>query len=67
VFARPVRLALLWLALVLFLGSAYFGTQQTGPVVRALVPWMSASTFRTTHAVLRKVSHFVEYAVLAGL
>jgi VanZ family protein len=67
VFARPLRLALLWLALVLFLGSASFGPQQTGPVVRRLVPWMSASTFRATHAVVRKVSHFVEYAVLGGL
>jgi VanZ family protein len=68
---KPVRLALLWLALVLLLGSAYFGPQQTQqhvvPLLRKLAPWLPPSTLQAAHAALRKLAHVIEYAVLALL
>jgi len=61
----------LWLGLVLLLGSAHFGPSQTQqqvvPLLRLLAPWMPASGAQTVHAVLRKISHLTEYAVLALL
>jgi VanZ family protein len=68
---KPYRGALLWLALVLSLGTAYFGAQQTHayvvPVLRALVPGLPPTWLYGIHAALRKLAHFTEYAVLAVL
>ncbi|MGH7302376.1 MAG: VanZ family protein, partial [Candidatus Rokuibacteriota bacterium] len=63
--------ASLWLLLVLFLGSAYFATQETGPfvlpVLRVLMPGVPLAELQAVHLVLRKLSHVAEYAVLALL
>ncbi len=68
---RPFRSAVLWLVVVLILGSAYFGPKQTQhhvmPALQTLAPWMLPSGAQTVHAVLRKFSHLTEYAVLALL
>ena|SRR5690349_16765774 len=68
---RPFRPAVLWLVVVLVLGSAYFGPKQTQvhviPALHAVAPWMSAGGTHAAHAVLRKLSHLTEYAVLAFL
>jgi VanZ family protein len=63
--------ALGWLTLVLFLGSAWFGAQQTQrwvvPVLRALAPSATSADLQAAHAVTRKVAHVTEYSVLALL
>jgi VanZ family protein len=68
---RPFRSAVLWLVVVLVLGSAYFGPKQTQhhvmPALHTLAPWILPSGAQTVHAVLRKLSHLTEYAVLALL
>jgi VanZ family protein len=69
---RPFRPAVLWLVLVLVLGSAYFGPKQQTqhhvvPALHAVAPWMSPGTTQLTHALLRKLSHLTEYAMLAFL
>jgi len=62
---------LVWLALVLFLGTAWFGVDQTSavvlPALRKLSPSAGMATLRAIHLVLRKLSHLAEYAVLALL
>jgi hypothetical protein len=67
--AKGLRLAVLWLAIVLLLGTAHFGPQQTqrylGPMLRALAPWMPWFGIQTLHAAVRKLSHITEYALLA--
>jgi VanZ family protein len=67
--AKGFRLPLLWLLLVLLMGSAYFGPQQTQsqivPALRAVAPWLPASGMQVAHALLRKLSHVLEYALLA--
>jgi VanZ family protein len=69
--ASRFRFALLWMVVVLFLGSAQFGPQQTGqhvvPTLRTLAPWMAMAEVQTIHTLLRKLSHVTEYAVLALL
>jgi len=68
---RPFRSAVLWLVVVLVLGSAYFGPKQTQrhllPALQTLAPWILPSSAQTVHTVLRKLSHLTEYAVLALL
>jgi VanZ family protein len=63
--------ALGWLTLVLCLGSAAFGAQQTQrwvvPVLRALAPSATNADLRAAHAVTRKLAHVTEYSVLALL
>lgn len=69
----PTRYAFaaLWLTLVLVLGTAYFATQETGvfvlPFLKLLAPGASSAKLQATHLVLRKLTHLVEYAVLALL
>jgi len=62
---------LLWLAFVLFLGTAYFATQETGPFVlpllKILAPGAPPAQLQAAHMVLRKLAHLTEYAVLALL
>lgn len=66
---KRFRLAVLWLMVVLFLGSAQFGPKQTQqqivPTLRTLAPWMATSGVDAIHALLRKLSHLTEYAILA--
>lgn len=68
---KPLRLAIVWLALILFLGTASFGPQQTQhhlmPPLGTLAPWLSVSALAAIHMVLRKGSHVMEYAILAVL
>ena len=68
---RPFRVPLLWLSLVLFLGSSYFGTQQSQPlilpVLKLVAPHATAAQLNSVHALLRKLGHLGEYAVLALL
>src|SRR5437870_2601466 len=63
--------ASLWLALVLFLGTAYFATQETGlfvlPFLKMLSPGAPPAQLQAVHTVLRKLAHLTEYAVLALL
>jgi VanZ family protein len=63
--------ASLWLALVLFLGSAYFAAQETArfvvPLLRWLMPGAPVGQLQAAHMVLRKVAHLTEYAVLGLL
>jgi VanZ family protein len=67
--AKRFRLAVLWLLVVLFLGTGYFGPKQTQqqivPALRTLAPWMAGSGVDAIHSLLRKLSHLTEYAVLA--
>jgi len=69
----PTRYAvpLLWLALVLFVGTAYFATRETGrfvlPLLKMLAPSAPPAQLKAVHLVLRKVAHLAEYAVLALL
>jgi VanZ family protein len=64
-------LPLLWLALVLGLGTAYFSTFHTGafvlPFLKTLAPGVSSAKLNAVHMVLRKLAHLAEYAVLALL
>jgi VanZ family protein len=64
-------LPLLWLALVLVMGTAYFSTFHTGafvlPLLKTLAPGASSAKLHAVHMVLRKLAHLAEYAVLALL
>ena len=64
-------LPLLWLVLVLFLGSAYFSASHTEafvvPFLKTLVPGASGAKLNAVHMVLRKLAHLAEYGVLALL
>jgi len=62
--------ALAWTALVLLLGSAAFGAEQTGSVLRPVLRAVAVVTglgLSEVHTLLRKAVHFTEYAVLAAL
>lgn len=66
---KALRIPLLCLGVVLFLGSAWFGAQSTGrwvvPVLTWIVPWATPRELHALHMVLRKLGHLTEYAVLA--
>jgi VanZ family protein len=57
--------------MIFVLGTGYFGPKQAQrlvvPVLQALAPGASAVALRIVHAVLRKLSHAAEYAILALL
>jgi VanZ family protein len=63
--------ASLWALVVLTLGSAPVGAQQTGPFVvpllNVLLPHASPDVLDAAHLLLRKLAHLTEYAVLALL
>jgi len=69
----PTRyaLAVIWLGVALFLGSAYFATTNTAPFIlpllKKLAPGASNAQLHATHIVLRKLTHVAEYALLALL
>jgi VanZ family protein len=62
--------SLAWTAVVLLLGSAYFGADHTAaalsPLLRTLAPLLGLRAWEL-HALVRKAAHVTEYAVLAGL
>ena len=64
-------LAMIWLGVVLFLGTAYFATTNTAPFILPLLkkvaPGASNAQLHATHRVLRKLTHVAEYALLALL
>ena len=66
---RAFRIPLLWLSVVLFLGSSRFGAHQTGPwlipLLKALAPWAAARDLDGLHMVVRKLWHLTQYAILA--
>jgi len=68
---KTLRIPLLWLALVLFLGGGWFGAQSTGPwvlpVLTWIVPWATIRELHALHLVVRKLAHLTEYAILARL
>jgi len=64
-------LAMIWLGVVLFLGTAYFATTNTAPFILPLLkkvaPGASNAQLHATHRVLRNLTHVAEYALLALL
>ena len=64
-------LASIWLGVVLFLGTAYFAAANTGlfilPLLKKLTPGASIAQLHAMHMVLRKLTHLLEYALLALL
>jgi VanZ family protein len=66
---KALRVPLLWLAVVLFLGSAQFGAHSTGawviPALTWIVPWATPRELNGLHLVVRKLVHLTEYAILA--
>ena len=64
-------LASIWLGVVLFLGTAYFAATNTAPftlpLFKKLAPGASSAQLHAMHMVLRKLTHLLEYALLALL
>src|SRR5262245_5546345 len=64
-------LAWIWLGVVLFLGTAYFAATNTAPFIlsllKKLAPGASSTQLHAMHMVLRKLTHVLEYALLAVL
>jgi VanZ family protein len=60
-----------WMALILWLGSDSGSAERTGrlilPALRFLFPSASPPQLDALHAVIRKLAHFTEYAVLTAL
>lgn len=61
----------LWAAVISLLSSDAFSGDNTGgmmlPLLRTLLPAASADDLLAAHAVLRKLAHVTEYAILAML
>ena len=61
----------LWAALIFIFSSGLFSGSNTSTIVWPLVQWVypgvSETTLAFVHALIRKASHFVEYAILALL
>jgi VanZ family protein len=62
---------LAWTAIVLWASTSSFGSDQTGsvlgPLFRWLLPWATPAQVAALHASARKLTHLIEYAVLALL
>ncbi len=62
---------ILWMALILALSTDAGSAAHTGrfllPILRALFPSASPGQLDAMHAVIRKLGHFTEYAVLGAL
>jgi VanZ family protein len=60
-----------WMALILWLGSDGGSAEQTGrlilPALRFLFPSASPLQLEAIHAVVRKLAHLTEYAILTSL
>ena len=61
----------LWAVLIFIFSSGLFSGSNTSTIVRPLVQWVfpsiSEGGLALVHALIRKASHFVEYAILALL
>ena len=61
----------IWAALIFIFSSGLFSGSNTSTIVRPLVQWMfpsiSDAALVFVHSLIRKASHFVEYAILALL
>jgi VanZ family protein len=61
----------LWAALIFIFSSGLFSGSNTSTIVRPLVQWVypsiSDAALGLVHGLIRKASHFVEYAILALL
>jgi VanZ family protein len=66
---KALRLPLLCLAVVLFMGTGWFGARQTGlwliPLLKTLAPWATTRDVEGMHMLLRKLGHLTQYAILA--
>jgi VanZ family protein len=62
---------ILWAALIFIFSSRLFSGSNTSSVLRPLVQWVypgiSDAALGLVHGLIRKASHFVEYAILAVL
>ena len=62
---------LLWLALIFFASTSTFAGDNTSRLIRPLLVWlfprMSEERIALLHFLIRKLSHFTEYAVLGFL
>ena len=75
VVSRPVRRAwvpvLLWLAVIAWESTPLAGSDNTGaflfPIVKFFDPQISLAQFPIVHGLLRKLGHFIGYAVLSVL
>jgi VanZ family protein len=61
----------LWLAVVLSLSSDDFSAAHTGSILTPLLAWLlptlTPATIELIHALVRKLAHLTEYAILAAL
>src|SRR5262249_1909005 len=66
-FGPPI----VWMGVIAVLSGSLFGADRTGtwllPVLGRLLPGASPTALHTVHAVIRKMGHLVEYAILAAL
>jgi VanZ family protein len=75
-FAFPQRLSrygpvILWAVLIFIFSSGLFSGSNTSTIIRPLLQWVfpsiSDASLAFVHGLIRKASHFVEYAILALL
>ena len=63
--------AICWTGLIGYFGSSQWSGEHTAawldPLLRALLPTATPEELATAHLLIRKLSHVIEYAVLAGL
>ena len=61
----------LWMGFILWLSSDTWSASHTSalllPLLRWLLPWASSAQLAALHAVIRKLAHLSEYAILALL
>ena len=62
---------LVWMAMIMWFSTSDFSAENTGsvlkPLLRWLLPGLTAPQLDAVHAVVRKSAHVTEYAVLAAL
>ena len=62
---------LVWMAAIMWFSTGDFSAEQTGrvaePLLRWLLPGITAPQVAAVHALVRKSAHVIEYAVLAAL
>jgi VanZ family protein len=60
-----------WMCLIFFASSANFSASNTSRIIRPLLTWLfpriTEATLVEVHFLVRKASHFTEYAILALL
>lgn len=65
---RPWVPVVIWCAVIFFASTSLFTANRTGaviePVLRWIFPAVSATTIGFMHAMVRKLGHFTEYAIL---